>query len=96
MSAEKVYHEHFTVAESFELPCKYYSRGGRATTRTEGTRDPGLYLARRSQIFQATQKQPTPEAFKLFTGSPWVILSRAFLDYYIFGWDNLPRYHKPV
>ncbi|KAI4313820.1 hypothetical protein L6164_026770 [Bauhinia variegata] len=53
--------------------------------------DPGLYLARRSQIFQATQKRPTPDAFKLFTGSPWVILSRSFLEYCIFAWDNLPR-----
>ncbi|KAG5038024.1 hypothetical protein JHK86_018864 [Glycine max] len=24
-------------------------------------------------------------------GSPWVILSRSFLEYCIFGWDNLPR-----
>ncbi|KAL2347714.1 hypothetical protein Fmac_001714 [Flemingia macrophylla] len=53
--------------------------------------DPGLYLARRSQIFQATQKRETPEAFNLFTGSPWVILSRSFLKFCIFGWDNLPR-----
>ncbi|XP_027367249.1 beta-glucuronosyltransferase GlcAT14A [Abrus precatorius] len=53
--------------------------------------DPGLYLARRSQIFQATEKRPTPDAFKLFTGSPWVILSRPFLEFCIFGWDNLPR-----
>ncbi|OIV94742.1 hypothetical protein TanjilG_28270 [Lupinus angustifolius] len=53
--------------------------------------DPGLYLARRSQIFQATQNRPTPDAFKLFTGSPWVVLSRPFLEFCIFGWDNLPR-----
>ncbi|KAI4357690.1 hypothetical protein L6164_001624 [Bauhinia variegata] len=53
--------------------------------------DPGLYLARRSQIFQATEKRQTPDAFKLFTGSPWVILSRSFLEYCIFAWDNLPR-----
>ncbi|XP_019428951.1 PREDICTED: beta-glucuronosyltransferase GlcAT14A-like [Lupinus angustifolius] len=53
--------------------------------------DPGLYLARRSQIFQATQKRPTPDAFRLFTGSPWVVLSRPFLEFCIFGWDNLPR-----
>ncbi|KAE9611735.1 putative glucuronosyltransferase [Lupinus albus] len=53
--------------------------------------DPGLYLARRSQIFQATQNRPTPDAFKLFTGSPWVVLSRSFLEFCIFGWDNLPR-----
>ncbi|XP_047171818.1 beta-glucuronosyltransferase GlcAT14A-like isoform X2 [Vigna umbellata] len=53
--------------------------------------DPGLYLARRSQIFHATQKRDTPDAFNLFTGSPWVILSRSFLEFCIFGWDNLPR-----
>ncbi|CAI8582924.1 unnamed protein product [Vicia faba] len=53
--------------------------------------DPGTYLARRSQIFQATEKRTTPDAFKLFTGSPWVTLSRPFLEFCIFGWDNLPR-----
>ncbi|KAK9276065.1 hypothetical protein L1049_005596 [Liquidambar formosana] len=53
--------------------------------------DPGLYLARRTQIFQATEKRPTPDAFKFFTGSPWVILSRSFLEFCVLGWDNLPR-----
>jgi hypothetical protein len=24
-------------------------------------------------------------------GSPWIVLSRPFLEYCIFGWDNLPR-----
>ncbi|KAF5779485.1 putative glycosyl transferase, family 14 [Helianthus annuus] len=53
--------------------------------------DPGIYLARRAQIFRATEKRPLPNAFKVFTGSPWVILSRSFLEYCIFAWDNLPR-----
>ncbi|KAL6543809.1 hypothetical protein OROGR_010306 [Orobanche gracilis] len=53
--------------------------------------DPGIYLARRTQIFHASEKRPTPDAFKVFTGSPWVVLSRSFLEYCIFGWDNLPR-----
>ncbi|XP_022152313.1 beta-glucuronosyltransferase GlcAT14A-like [Momordica charantia] len=53
--------------------------------------DPGLYLARRTQIFHATEKRPTPDAFKIFTGSPWVILSRSFLEFCVLGWDNLPR-----
>ncbi|KAE8716625.1 Pentatricopeptide repeat-containing protein, putative isoform 1 [Hibiscus syriacus] len=26
-----------------------------------------------------------------FLGSPWVVLSRSFLEFCIFGWDNLPR-----
>lgn len=53
--------------------------------------DPGIYLARRSQIFHATEKRPTPDGFKIFTGSPWVILNRSFLEFCILGWDNLPR-----
>lgn len=28
---------------------------------------------------------------RLFSGSPWVTLSRSFLEYIVFGWDNLPR-----
>ncbi|GAV80722.1 Branch domain-containing protein [Cephalotus follicularis] len=53
--------------------------------------DPAIYLARRSQIFQATEKRTTPDAFKIFTGSQWTVLSRSFLEYCIFGWDNMPR-----
>ncbi|KAL0538692.1 hypothetical protein IC582_022846 [Cucumis melo] len=53
--------------------------------------DPAVYLARRSQIFHATEQRPTPDAFKIFTGSPWVILSRSFLEFCVLGWDNLPR-----
>lgn len=53
--------------------------------------DPAIYLARRSQIFHATEKRQTPDAFKVFTGSPWVVLSRPFLEFCVLGWDNLPR-----
>ncbi|KAK1374632.1 beta-glucuronosyltransferase GlcAT14A-like [Heracleum sosnowskyi] len=53
--------------------------------------DPGIYLARRVQIFHATQKRTLPDAFKVFTGSPWVTLSRSFLEFCVLGWDNLPR-----
>lgn len=53
--------------------------------------DPGLYLARRTQIFHATEKRAIPDAFKIFTGSPWIVLSRSFLEFCLFGWDNLPR-----
>ncbi|KAJ6718861.1 GLYCOSYLTRANSFERASE [Salix purpurea] len=53
--------------------------------------DPGIYLARRSQIFHATEKRSTPDGFKVFTGSQWVILSRSFLEFCVLGWDNLPR-----
>ncbi|KAK8526274.1 hypothetical protein V6N13_017325 [Hibiscus sabdariffa] len=53
--------------------------------------DPALYLARKTKIFYATERRPIPNAFKIFTGSPWVVLSRSFLEFCIFGWDNLPR-----
>eukprot|EP00270_Netrium_digitus_P002930 TRINITY_DN1332_c1_g1_i1.p1 TRINITY_DN1332_c1_g1~~TRINITY_DN1332_c1_g1_i1.p1 ORF type:complete len:415 (-),score=65.40 TRINITY_DN1332_c1_g1_i1:181-1425(-) len=36
-------------------------------------------------------RRPAPNAFKLFTGSAWVVLSREFIEYVIVGWDNLPR-----
>ncbi|KAL5231744.1 hypothetical protein ABZP36_030520 [Zizania latifolia] len=53
--------------------------------------DAGIYLAGRTNFFRATEKRPTPDAFKFFTGSPWVILNRQFIEYCVLGWDNLPR-----
>ncbi|GLJ10217.1 hypothetical protein SUGI_0124240 [Cryptomeria japonica] len=53
--------------------------------------DPGLYLSRKSEIVYASQKRQMPDAYKVFTGSPWVVLSRYFVEYCILGWDNLPR-----
>ncbi|KAG5532270.1 hypothetical protein RHGRI_026791 [Rhododendron griersonianum] len=51
--------------------------------------DPGLYLARRAQIFHATEKRPTPDAFRVFTGNFFSL--RRFLEFCVLGWDNLPR-----
>lgn len=53
--------------------------------------DAGIYLSGRTNFFRATQKRPIPDAFKFFTGSPWVILNRRFIEYCILGWENLPR-----
>ncbi|KAL3333358.1 hypothetical protein AABB24_033440 [Solanum stoloniferum] len=53
--------------------------------------DPGLYKTTKSDIFWVSPKRALPTAFKLFTGSAWMILSRAFVEYCIWGWDNLPR-----
>ncbi|KAM0017331.1 putative glycosyl transferase, family 14, beta-glucuronosyltransferase GlcAT14A/B/C [Helianthus debilis subsp. tardiflorus] len=53
--------------------------------------DPGLYLNTKSDIFWVQPKRVLPTAFKLFTGSAWMILSRSFVEYCIWGWDNLPR-----
>ncbi|CAM8983077.1 unnamed protein product [Rhodiola kirilowii] len=53
--------------------------------------DPGLYLSKKSDIYPVNPTRSLPTAFKLFTGSAWMILSRAFVEYLIMGWDNLPR-----
>ncbi|KAH9326270.1 hypothetical protein KI387_006448 [Taxus chinensis] len=53
--------------------------------------DPGLFMSKKSELFYATQRRVVPNAFKLFTGSAFVVLSRNFIEYCIFGWDNLPR-----
>ncbi|CAI9780652.1 unnamed protein product [Fraxinus pennsylvanica] len=53
--------------------------------------DPGLYMTKKSDVFWITQRRSVPSAFKLFTGSAWMALSRPFIDYCVWGWDNLPR-----
>ncbi|XP_022876474.1 beta-glucuronosyltransferase GlcAT14B-like isoform X2 [Olea europaea var. sylvestris] len=53
--------------------------------------DPGLYQKNKSDIFLARPRRNLPTAFNLYTGSAWMILSRAFVEYCIWGWDNLPR-----
>jgi len=53
--------------------------------------DAGIYLSGRTNFFRGTQKRPAPVAFKFFTGSPWVILNRRFIEYCILAWENLPR-----
>ncbi|KAI3473216.1 hypothetical protein Pfo_030508 [Paulownia fortunei] len=53
--------------------------------------DPGLYHSKKSGVFWAKEKRLLPASFKLFTGSAWVGLSRSFLEFCIWGWDNLPR-----
>lgn len=53
--------------------------------------DPSLYMKRNTKFFFATEIKKTPDAFRLFTGSPWVILTRTFVEHCVHGWDNLPR-----
>ncbi|XP_009803572.1 beta-glucuronosyltransferase GlcAT14B-like isoform X2 [Nicotiana tabacum] len=53
--------------------------------------DPGLYSLNKSDVFWIPQKRSMPTAFKLFTGSAWMMLSRPFMEYLLWGWDNLPR-----
>ncbi|OVA00436.1 Glycosyl transferase [Macleaya cordata] len=53
--------------------------------------DPGLYSLKKSDVFWVSEKRSLPTAFKLFTGSAWVMLSRPFMEFCLWGWDNLPR-----
>ncbi|KAD5317499.1 hypothetical protein E3N88_17445 [Mikania micrantha] len=53
--------------------------------------DPGLYHSKKSGVFWAKEKRSMPSSFKLFMGSAWVVLTRSFLEFCVWGWDNLPR-----
>ncbi|PNX99562.1 xylosyltransferase 2-like protein [Trifolium pratense] len=53
--------------------------------------DPGLYQSTKQDVFWANPKRPLPTAFKLFTGSAWMVLSHDFVEFVVWGWDNLPR-----
>ncbi|KAK4481193.1 hypothetical protein RD792_012074 [Penstemon davidsonii] len=53
--------------------------------------DPGLYTLQKSDLYWISEKRKIPTSFKLFTGSAWMMLSRSFIEFCIWGWDNLPR-----
>ncbi|KAK1379684.1 beta-glucuronosyltransferase GlcAT14A [Heracleum sosnowskyi] len=53
--------------------------------------DPGLYLSQKHAISYASQKRELPSAYRLFTGSGSVILSRKLIEFCIFGTENLAR-----
>uniref|UniRef100_A0A2P2JTQ5 Acetylglucosaminyltransferase n=2 Tax=Rhizophora mucronata TaxID=61149 RepID=A0A2P2JTQ5_RHIMU len=53
--------------------------------------DPGLYSTKKTDLYMVTPQRTLPTSFKLFTGSAWMVLTRSFVEYLIWGWDNLPR-----
>ncbi|EOY05420.1 Core-2/I-branching beta-1,6-N-acetylglucosaminyltransferase family protein, putative [Theobroma cacao] len=53
--------------------------------------DTGLYLLEKHEIFYASQKRELPNAFRLFSGSSFTMLTRSFMEFCILGTDNLPR-----
>ncbi|OWM87976.1 beta-glucuronosyltransferase GlcAT14B-like [Punica granatum] len=53
--------------------------------------DPGLYTLQKSDVFWVPERRGVPTAYRLFTGSAWMMLSRPFIEYCLWGWDNLPR-----
>lgn len=60
-----VFYFHFKIQSLKLILSLYLFRGQRILPIVV---DPGLYLARRTQIFRATEKRPLPNAFKIFTG----------------------------
>ncbi|GMI93195.1 hypothetical protein HRI_002988800 [Hibiscus trionum] len=52
--------------------------------------DPNLYYRTNTPIHYDVETRK-PDAFKIFGGSPWVILSRYFMEFCVHGWDNIPR-----
>ncbi|KAK2651843.1 hypothetical protein Ddye_011699 [Dipteronia dyeriana] len=53
--------------------------------------DPNLYYRENTPIMHAVETRTTPDAYKIFGGSPWMILTRDFMEYCVHGWDNFPR-----
>ncbi|XP_068634276.1 beta-glucuronosyltransferase GlcAT14A-like [Aristolochia californica] len=53
--------------------------------------DPALYTTEKSEILWIPEQRALPSAFKLYTGSAWMALSRSFAEYCVVGWENLPR-----
>ncbi|ONI14998.1 hypothetical protein PRUPE_3G020200 [Prunus persica] len=53
--------------------------------------DPSLYLQESTPLMYAVENRSMPDAFKIFGGSPWMILTRDFMEYCVKGWDNFPR-----
>lgn len=53
--------------------------------------DPNLYHQENTPILYAVETRTTPDAFKISGGSPWMILTRSFMEYCVHGWDNFPR-----
>ncbi|XP_028789926.1 beta-glucuronosyltransferase GlcAT14C [Neltuma alba] len=53
--------------------------------------DPSLYYETSTPLFFAVESRDPPDTFNIFGGSPWVVFTRAFMDYCVSGWDNLPR-----
>ncbi|XP_042047641.1 beta-glucuronosyltransferase GlcAT14A-like [Salvia splendens] len=56
-----------------------------------GIVDPSLYLKKKASIYYAKETREKPDAFELFGGSPWMVLTRGFLEHCVNGLDNLPR-----
>ncbi|CAL5398119.1 unnamed protein product [Camellia sinensis] len=73
-----------TCADFLHVLWKEYQR------ITEVIVDPGLYLVSKGRMFTGNKKR-TLNAYRFFTGSPPLILSRKLVEFAILRWDNLLR-----
>ncbi|CAN4078502.1 unnamed protein product [Withania somnifera] len=53
--------------------------------------DPSLYSKQATPLYYAVETREVPTTFNIFEGSPWMALSRGFMEHCIKGWDNFPR-----
>ncbi|KAJ3676420.1 hypothetical protein LUZ60_003832 [Juncus effusus] len=53
--------------------------------------DPALYISNKTRIFHTKEKRSFPSSFRLFIGSSKMILTKSFVQFCVFSWDNLPR-----
>lgn len=53
--------------------------------------DPSLHLKQAKPLYYAVETREVPTTFDIFQGSPWMVLSRGFMEHCIKGWDNFPR-----
>ncbi|KAL3345714.1 hypothetical protein AABB24_024590 [Solanum stoloniferum] len=53
--------------------------------------DPSLHLKQATPLYYAVETREMPTTFDIFQGSPWMVLSRGFMEHCIKGWDNFPR-----
>ncbi|KAH0770836.1 hypothetical protein KY290_014817 [Solanum tuberosum] len=53
--------------------------------------DPSLHLKQATPLYYAVETREVPTTFDIFQGSPWMVLSRGFMEHCIKGWDNFPR-----
>ncbi|XP_055804765.1 beta-glucuronosyltransferase GlcAT14C-like isoform X3 [Solanum dulcamara] len=53
--------------------------------------DPSLHSKRATPLYYAVETREVPLTFDIFEGSPWMVLSRGFMEHCIKGWDNFPR-----
>ncbi|KAM1051009.1 hypothetical protein PS1_032819 [Malus domestica] len=51
---------------------------------------PGLYHSMKSGVYWARERRSIPASFKLYMGSTWVVLTKSFLEFCVWGGTIFP------